>query len=165
MLKGDVLNKITRKANEEQDDKPAAEQVEKLDDKQGDHLDEELDEETTQAIAKYQTLIEELDERLNQFEVDKVERDKRAALENANYSDEQVEKYVDMVEGETVDEISESINELIEDIKPLNRPSYVEPSLNNGMSGMPAKVDGRQVGRKLVKNAKSNQNKRGRYYG
>lgn len=130
---------------------------------------EELtDEKEARVKADYLAKIKALDERLNGFKTSKLDADKREVMKQANYSDEQIERHIQHIKGDSVDEIEQSVEALKNDFKPANMITYADPSLSNhGIGSRPRQTtaeEGRQLGRKLVKDA-SKRTYGGRYYG
>ena len=73
---------------------------------------------------------------------------KQTALTQAGYSAEQLGKLTKLVEGETDEEIAESIKEL-KTLFPTD-VYYGDPSANNGAVSKPKEVDAEEVGRNAV---------------
>ena len=73
---------------------------------------------------------------------------KQTALTQAGYSADQLGKLTKLVEGETDEEIAESINEL-KTLFPTD-VYYGDPSANNGAVSKPKEVDAEEVGRNAV---------------
>src|SRR5690625_2446378 len=69
---------------------------------------------------------------------------KQTALTQAGYSAEQLGKLTKLVEGESDEEIAESINEL-KTLFPTD-VYYGDPSANNGAVSKPKEVDAEEVG-------------------
>src|SRR5699024_5560813 len=84
---------------------------------------------------------------IEQQQADALNVKKESLLVQAGYSDEQTAKLSKLVEGNTDEEISQSI----EDLKatfPVKQ-KYVDPSVGNGKKETPEKVDGEDVGRNM----------------
>lgn len=123
-------------------DKEQAEQAE-----ENEQVDNEQtgDEEQIELKAK----IDEIDAKIEQYRVNAVQARKEQSMRRFNYSDEQIQKYVKFVEGDTADEIDRSVLQLSKDIAPNNY--YGDPSINNGAASKPKAVDKKEVGRNAAK--------------
>lgn len=189
MTKDNVINKITSALVGNKEDKQLGKTVEdkgylldaqdginpsnkedkpdNKEDTEDEETDEEKDQEDERIQADYMAKIEALDELLNNFKASKLDEDKRAAMTQAKYSDEQIERYINHITGDGIDEIKQSVEALKSDFKPDNIINYVDPSLSNSgieKGRIPKGDGGFSAGRELVKQA----NKRktgGRYYG
>src|SRR5699024_6565655 len=133
----------------------AIEQVEETDDEQVEQQDEQVEEETddqaeqqTQEQSELQAKIDEVDAKIEQYRINSVEARKVQAMKKHNYSDEQIQKYVRFVEGDTADEIDRSVLQLSKDITPSIY--YGDPNLLNGAKAKPKTVDKKQIGRNAV---------------
>ena len=128
------------------------EQVEEVDDKQAEEIEEEETDEQTEEQAEQtelQAKIADIDAKIEQYRVNAVQARKEQAMKKFNYDDNQIEKYISFIEGETVEEIESSVLKLTDDIAPNNY--YGDPSLLNGAAAKPKAVDKREIGRNAVK--------------
>lgn len=178
MLKGDILNKITNSVignkDEDKGDQQATDDKmvveESTYDPSVNPIDEELTDEKKVEIEEqvktaYLAKIEALDERLKGFKTSKLVANKREAMRQANYDDEQIKRHIIHVTGEDIDTIKQSVDALKSDFKPNNAPTYADPSLNNGSDGKPRQrtaEDGKQYGREVLKQAQ--KGRLGGYY-
>lgn len=140
----DMTGKAEAEEKPEQETEEQAEQEEIL-------SEEEL--EIQRKIEGYQTKIAELDERLNEFKNVHIEKMKRKQMKASFYSEEQIEKYIDHIEGETLEEIDRSISELAEKIHPKG-DNFADPSPFNGRSAKPKTVDFEDLGRQAFERIK-----------
>ena len=135
--------------------KPAeAEQAEETTEEQAEEeilSEEEL--EIQRKIEGYQSKIDELDERLNEFKSDHIEKMKRKQMEERFYTEEQIEKYIDHIEGETAEEIERSVFELAEKIHPKG-DNFADPSPFNGRSAKPKPIDHTEIGKNAFERIK-----------
>lgn len=125
------------------------EQAEQIDDEQVEEETDDQEEQQTQEQADLQAKIDDVDAKIEQYRINAVEARKVQAMKKHNYSDEQIEKYVRFVEGDTADEIDRSVLQLSQDITPSIY--YGDPSPLNGAKAKPKTVDKKQVGRNAVK--------------
>lgn len=99
-----------------------------------------------QEQGKYKDLYEALQEEFNSFKAEKTSDKIKGLLKEAGYKDEQVERLNKLVEGETEDEILQSI----EDLKiTFPTKTYVDPSPDNRKRQTPASVDGEDIGQSM----------------
>lgn len=139
-----LYDDMTGKADEEQTqaDPEQAEQIEQAEEEI--LSEEEL--EIQRKIESYQSKIDELDAKLNEFKSEHIEALKRKQMEERFYSEEQIERYIEHIEGETAEEIERSIFELAEKVPPAN-DNFVDPSPFNGRASKPKTVDHAEIGR------------------
>lgn len=104
-------------------------------------------------IESYQSKIEELDAKLNEFKNDHIEAMKRKQMEEHFYSEEQIDRYLGLIEGKTTEEIDRSISELVEKVPPKG-DNFVDPSPFNGRSAKPKTVDFEDLGRQAFERIK-----------
>lgn len=95
--------------------------------------EEELD--VQREIEAYATKTAALDEKLAKFKADKVDKVKRDTMFDFHYNEDQVERYVRHIQGETAEEIKQSVMELTGEIPA--KDSYADPSPLNGASEKP----------------------------
>lgn len=112
--------------------------------------DEQLEE--AREVESYKAKIEALDEKLAEFRANSIADIKREKMRAMNYNDEQVERYLSHIEGETVEEIKRSVLELTLDIPPPD--NFADPSAFNGAKQRPASVDHSEIGRKAFERVK-----------
>lgn len=98
--------------------------------------EEEL--EVEREIESYSKKSEELDAKLAKFRANKVDEMKRDKMREWNYTDEQIDRYIRHIDGETVEEIKQSVFKLMSEIPP--KDNYSDPTLMNGAKQKP-KVD------------------------
>lgn len=91
--------------------------------------------EAAQVIADYEAKIEQLDAKLDEFRADSLLKRKREAMREYHYNDEQIERYVSHIQGESDEEIRRSVLELTSEIPA--RDNYADPSLLNGAKQKP----------------------------
>lgn len=96
---------------------------------------------------KYKELYEDALEQLSKASKVAVEKDRESALRQAGYGDEQVELLSKLVEGNTEDEIAESVKKLLDSF-PVKK-QYVDPSVDQTKRQKPDAVEGEDVGRSL----------------
>src|SRR5699024_9952882 len=127
------------------------EQAEEEETEQEEQVEEETDEQTEEQAeqTELQAKIDEIDAKIEQYRINAVQARKEQAMRRFNYSDEQIQKYVKFVEGDTADEIDRSVLQLSKDIAPNNY--YGDPSINNGAASKPKAVDKKEIGRNAVK--------------
>lgn len=128
-----VYEELT-KANEE----PTEDLSEKPDEPTEQPEETEEDEilsEVEREIESYSKKSEELDAKLAEFKAKKVDEVKRDTMLDFNYTEAQIERYSRHIEGETADEIKQSVFKLMSEIPP--KDNYVDPSLLNGKKQKP----------------------------
>lgn len=104
-------------------------------------------------IAEYQAKIAEIDEKIAEYAAKKVDDLKREAMRKRHYTDEQIERYLKFVEGETREEIEKSVAALAQDIPPKG-DNFADPSPMNGIKQKPAPADPGEVGKTLFERIK-----------
>ncbi len=119
------------------------------------------DEETSEDIEEtttdnddneYVEKIAELDARLSAFKAQKVDATKREQMKQVGYTDDQIERYISHVKGESIDDIKASISELMNEIPAINKEDYADPNIFNGMNTQPTPTDGEELGRSMFAN-------------
>lgn len=93
---------------------------------------------------EYKELAKSLQEQLDKQREAVINTQKESLLTQAGYSDEQIALLKDTVQGESADEIKESVEKL-KSVIPAEKP-YVDPSTGNGAKEKPSKKDGYDVG-------------------
>lgn len=144
-----LYNDMTGKADEQAE----LEEVEEKDEQEQEQDEEILSEEELEIereIAEYASKIEKLDAKLVEHEAKHIDEMKREQMKKAHYTDEQIERYLPHIEGETADEIKESIFKLTSEIPP--RDIYGDPSPMNHAKQRYA-IDHESVGREIGKKA------------
>src|SRR5699024_6112902 len=104
--------------------------------------EEEL--EIQREIESYQSKIETLDAKLAAHEAQHIDAMKREEMKERHYSDKQIERYIEHINGTSKEEIAESVSQL--DIPPAN-DNFVDPSPFNGRAAKPKTVDHTEIGR------------------
>lgn len=143
-----------------QDDKDVAE----VEDTEQDQEEEESEEEEETEIEReqrqhrehYTKEIEKLDDIIADYQATKLDDMKRSKLKEAKYSDEQADRYLSFINGNTAQEIEQSIRQLSQDIPP-NKSKYVDPSAQNGARQTAKTGKGeqlRQMGQALARRLK-----------
>ena len=113
--------------------------------------DEEL--EIEQAISDYLLKIDAIDERIDAYRTNAINAKKRQAMKDAHYSDEQIERYIRFIDGETTIEIEASVGQL--EIPPANKPEYGDPSAFNPARGSTStRPDYEEIGRQALERVK-----------
>lgn len=102
---------------------------------------------------EYKELAKSLQEQLDKQKETTINTQKESLLTQAGYSTEQVALLKDTVQGETADEIKESVEKL-KAVIPAEKP-YVDPSAGNGTKEKPSKKDGYDVGASAFERIKS----------
>lgn len=108
--------------------------------------EEEL--EIQREIESYQSKIETLDAKLATHETQYIDAMKREEMKERHYSDKQIERYIEHINGTSKEEIAESVSQL--DIPPAN-DNFVDPSPFNGRAAKPKEVDKVGIGRNAIK--------------
>src|SRR5690606_21564743 len=103
-------------------------------------------------IESYQSKIAKLDEQLAGFKAESIAESKRKAMREVHYNDEQIERYLSHIEGETVDEIKASVLKLSMDIPPVD--PYSDPSAMNGAKQKPTHADPGELGKSVYERIK-----------
>lgn len=115
--------------------------------------DPEEDVEREAAIADYTAKLVVLDEQIEELKENELKQMKRDAMALSNYTDEQVQRYLSHIDGNTPEEIQEAISRLKDEI-PAGGYQGADPSPMNGAKKMPkANVfeRGRQLGKDTAK--------------
>lgn len=133
----------------EETDKQAEEKTQK----QNEEILSEEELEIQREIEAYKAKIEALDAKIAEYAAKKVDDLKREAMRKRYYTDEQIDRYIKFVEGETAEEIERSIAELAKDIPPAG-DNFADPSPMNGIKQKPAPADPGEVGKSLFERIK-----------
>lgn len=144
-----LIDDITAAETEDQTEEQAEEQAEET----TEEIPTEEQLEVARAIAEYETEIEQLDAKLAAFEAESVLDKKREEMRKFNYNDEQVEFYLPHIEGETAEEIRDSVFQLTSEIPPA-QDNYADPSPMNSERAKPSRADYGEVGKKAYERVK-----------
>lgn len=127
---------------------------EEIKDEEVEEIEEQGDEEilTDEQIEAYQSKIEALDEKLAKYRADNIADRKREAMQKMNYSNQQIERYLKHVEGETEEEIKQSVFNLMLEIPPAI--NYIDPNPMSGRSYRPKHKDPTELGKKVFERIK-----------
>lgn len=150
-----VYEELT-KANEETTEEPSEKPDEVTEQPEEPEEDEILSEEELEVereIESYATKSEELDAKLAKFRANKVDEMKRDKMREWNYTDEQIDRYIRHIDGETAEEIASSVLRLAEEI-PNPQDNYHDPSLLNGQKQKPKTADPGEIGKKAFERVK-----------
>src|SRR5690625_4530993 len=109
---------------------------------------EEAERKKLEEQNEYKKLYEQAQEQAEQAKQEALATKKSAQLAQAGYSEEQTRLLAKLVEGETDEEISESIK-LLKTTIPA-QDNYGDPSPMNGKKSMPEPTDQTDVGRNAV---------------
>lgn len=113
----------------------------------------EEEREIAREIEAYKAKIAEIDAKIAEYAAKKVDDLKREAMRKRYYTDEQIERYLKFVEGETREEIERSIAALAQDIPPKG-DNFADPSPFNGVKQKPTAADPGEVGKTLFERIK-----------
>lgn len=119
----------------------------------GEEAQKILSEEERLEIEAYKAKIEEIDAKIAEYAAKKVDDLKREAMRKWHYTDEQIERFLKFIEGQTVEEIEKSIAELAKDIPPKG-DNFADPSPMNGIKQKPKPADPGEVGKTLFERIK-----------
>lgn len=100
-----------------------------------DEILSEEDLEIEREIESYSKKSEELDAILSDYKAKKVDEVKRNTMLDFNYTEAQIERYSRYIDGETADEIKQSVFKLMSEIPP--KDNYIDPTLMNGAKQKP----------------------------
>src|SRR5690625_4291805 len=109
---------------------------------------EEAKRKELEETEQYKELYEQALKQAEQAKQEVLATKKSALLAQAGYSEEQTKLLTKLVEGETDEEISESIKQLKATI--AAKDNYGDPSAFNGAKEKPKTVDAEEVGRNAV---------------
>lgn len=113
---------------------------------------EDTEETTTEqdpAIAEYVSKSEALDERLAEYQSASIVDKKVEAMKRLRYNDSQIERYSSFIDGDTDEEIDESVKRLFMEIPPV--VEYGDPNPMNGAKSRPNMKDPIEIGRNAIK--------------
>ena len=100
----------------------------------------------------YKALYEQIQAELSARKAKSIENKKRQRLLKAGYTEEQAERYLTHVTGETDEEIKDAVSKLTVDIPPKKK--YAEPSAGNSRMPKPKTKDLTEVGRSVFQRLK-----------
>ena len=149
-----VYEELT-KANEEPTEEPSEKPDEPKEQPEETEEDEILSEEELEVereIETYSKKSEELDAKLAEFKSKKVDEVKRNTMLDFNYTEAQIERYSRHIDGETAEEIKQSVFKLMNEIPP--KDNYIDPSLLNGAKQKPKTADPGEIGKKAFERVK-----------
>lgn len=98
---------------------------------------------------KYKELYEEAMSKIEAEKEARKESDKKSALTDAGYTEEQIGFMLKLVEGDTEEEYKKSI-ETLKNTFPVQK-TYVDPSPDNGGRRTPKPIDGEDYGKDMFK--------------
>src|SRR5690625_1724550 len=105
-----LIDDITAAETDEQPEDTIEETPEELAEDEEILTEEEL--EVERKIAEYETEIEQLDAKLAEYKANSLAERKRESMREMNYNDEQIERYIGHIDGETAEEIRDSVFQL-----------------------------------------------------
>jgi hypothetical protein len=114
---------------------------------------EEAERKKLEENEEYKTLATKLQEQLDAIKGDALGAKKEALLAKAGYTQDQIEKYVKYVDGETDEQLSEAVEALKADIPP--KPKFADPSPGNGGKQEPKKTDLHDTGVSMYQRLKA----------
>lgn len=129
------------------------EQAEQEQAQDGEEILSEEELEIQREIEAYKAKIEALDAKIAEYAAKKVIDDKRELMRKWCYTDAQIDRYIKFIDGETSEEIKQSIAELAQDIPPKG-DNFADPSPFNGVKQKPAPADLGEVGKTLFERIK-----------
>ena len=97
----------------------------------------------------YKTLYEEAQNQIKAQQEDALNAKKDLLLIQAGYESDKIKLLRKLVEGETDEELTQSIEILKETFPVEAKKTYVDPGLGNGAKSKPKQVDGEDVGRNM----------------
>jgi|SRR5690554_3569117 len=148
-----LYNDMMGKADEQADPAEAEEKPEQTEPAEDEEIQSEEELEIEREIAEYTAKIEALDAKLAEYSAKKVDDDKRKLMRKWCYTDEQIDRYIKFIDGETSEEIEKSIAKLVKDIPPKG-DNFADPSPMNGAKQKPAPADPGEVGKSLFERIK-----------
>lgn len=104
-------------------------------------------------LAEYQSKIDELDAKLAEHKTQYIDALKREQMRKNHYSDDQIERYLSFIEGETAEEIRDSVFQLTSEIPPQD--NYADPSPMNGERSRAKTTDFTELGRQAFHRVKN----------
>ena len=149
-----LYEKMTDKAEEQTQEPEETEQADEQEQDEEEILSEE-ELEIAREIEAYQSKIEQLDAKLAAHKAQHIDAMKREQMKKAHYTDEQIDRYIDFIEGETAEEIADSVFHL--EIPPAG-DNYGDPSLMNHAKQrytVDHESAGREIGKKAFERVKN----------
>lgn len=128
---------------------------EKQAEKERERIRKESEKKSFEENEEYKKLADSYKEELDEIKKAIVDTSKEKALIKAGYSEDQIDRYLKYVGGETDDEISQSVEALVADVPPTPKRTYADPSTGNGQKGAPKKKDGEEVGKTMYDRIKN----------
>src|SRR5690625_1171482 len=128
-----------------------AEQTEQIEEENEEITDDE-EVEIEQVIADYELKIEALDEHIEEYRTNAINAKKRQAMKDAYYSDEQIERYIRFIDGETASEIKSSVSRL--EIPPANDNTGDPSAFNTAPVNTSTKPDFEEIGQESYRRIK-----------
>lgn len=107
--------------------------------------EEEAKQKRLEEQEEWKELAQSLQAQIDEHKTKSIESTKQTKLISAGYSEEQAELLHKLVDGETDEDITASVEELKKTV-PVNKKEYVDPSENNGRSPGRKKTDKTEVG-------------------
>jgi hypothetical protein len=107
----------------------------------------------TQENEQYKELAEQLQSELDEIKKAALNAKKESLLAKAGYTEEQIAKYAKYVEGETDEELEQSVEDLLKDIPPRTK-TYADPHVYNGRKNEPKKTDLKDKGKSMYQRLK-----------
>lgn len=102
---------------------------------------------------QYKELAEQLQSELDEIKKAALNAKKESLLAKAGYTEEQIAKYAKYVEGETDEELEQSVEDLLKDIPPRTK-TYADPHVYNGKKNEPKKTDLKDKGKSMYQRLK-----------
>lgn len=104
--------------------------------------------------GKYKELAEKLQAQLAEKETALLATKKTTLLKDAGYSEEQAKLFTSLLQGETDDELTTSLELLKAANPPQAKKEYADPSAGNGRKSEPEKVNASDVGKSVFQRLK-----------
>lgn len=104
--------------------------------------------------GKYKELAESLQKQLAEKDAALLATKKATLLKDAGYSEEQAQLFTGLLQGETDDELSASLDLLKAANPPQAKKEYADPSAGNGRKEEPAKKGADEVGKSMFQRLK-----------
>ena len=137
-------------------DKIIADRLARAEKKREEAVQKERDEAERKRLEEaqeYKTLAEQYKSELETLKLDAVKAKKESLLTQAGYSGEQVALLSKLVDGDTDEDMAESIETLKSTVPP--KPKYVDPSAGNGNRDKPEQTDLEDEGKSLYQRLKA----------
>jgi len=114
---------------------------------------EEAEKKLLEEQAQYKELADKYREELEAIKAEALTAKKESILAKAGYSDEQAKLLSKLLEGETDEELADSLKTLQATIPP--KQTYVDPSVGNGEKEKPEQKDGTDIGKSMFERLKA----------